>query len=118
MTTPLQAESIPDRVLRQAITGQIDEARLLPADDKRARDVLKKLDRFADGGGWYLFVAGSAHVLLTGKAPARRNAEISVIAEISRWRREVSRFAPDRLAEFDARVRHAFDHPAALKPRE
>ena len=28
---------------------------------------------------------------------ARRNAEIMVVQEITRWRREVERFAPERL---------------------
>ena len=48
-----------------------------------------------------------------GKAPARRNAEIMVVQEVMRWRREVERFSPERLDEFDAGIRHALEHPAA-----
>ena len=33
---------------------------------------------------------------------------------IARWRREVERFATERLDEFDAGIRHALEHPAAL----
>ena len=101
MTTPLRPETTADRVLRQARTGRLDEDRLLPPDDKRARDVSKKLDRLAAGDGWYKFVAGAAHTMATGKVPQRRNAEVSVVTEITRWRREVGRFAPDRLGEFE-----------------
>ena len=52
--------------------------------------------------------------ITTGKAPARRNAEIMVVQEVMRWRREVERFSPERLDEFDAGIRHALEHPAAL----
>ena len=34
--------------------------------------------------------------IATGKAPARRNAEIMVVQEVTRWRREVERFTPAR----------------------
>ena len=37
-----------------------------------------------------------------------------VVQEITRWRREVERFATERLDEFDAGIRHALEHPAAL----
>ena len=47
-------------------------------------------------------------------APARRNAEIMVVQEVMRWRREVERFSPERLDEFDAGIQHALEHPAAL----
>ena len=36
-----------ERVLRQVRSGKLDESRLLPSADKRARDVVKKLDRLA-----------------------------------------------------------------------
>ena len=41
------------RVLRQARSGQLDEDRLLPGQDKRERDLTKKLDKLAAqaGGG-------------------------------------------------------------------
>lgn len=115
--TALRAETVEDRIIRQAITGVIDEARLLPAADKRARDANKRLDRMAAGAGWFQFVAGAAFTILTGKAPARRNAEISVVREIARWRREVERFAPERIDKFDALIRQAINNPAAAPTR-
>ncbi|MCY4573833.1 MAG: hypothetical protein OXF01_13645 [Gemmatimonadetes bacterium] len=33
-------------------------------------------------------------------SPARRNAEIMVVQEVTRWRREVERFTSERLEEF------------------
>ena len=41
-----------------------------------------------------------------------------VVQEITRWRREVERFAPERLDEFDAGIRLALEHPAALQRPE
>ena len=90
-------EPLAQRVLRQARSGQLDEDRLLPGQDKRERDLTKKLDKLAAQDGWYTFVSAQAHAIATGKAPARRNAEIMVVQEITRWRREVERFAPERL---------------------
>ena len=37
----------------------------------------------------------------TSKASSRRNAEVIMVREITRWRSEVERFAPARLVEFD-----------------
>ena len=91
---------------------------MLPGQDKRERDLTKKLDKLAAQDGWYTFVSAQAHAIATGKAPARRNAEIMVVQEITRWRREVERFAPERLDEFDAGIRHALEHPAALQRPE
>ena len=107
-------EPLAQRVLRQACSGQLDEDRLLPGQDKRERDLTKKLDKLAAQAGWYTFVSAQAHAITTGKAPARRNAEIMVVQEVMRWRREVERFSPERLDEFDAGIRHALEHPAAL----
>ena len=50
--------------------------RLLPSAEKRSRDVGKKLDRLAARQSWYTFMAGQAYAVATGKAPAKRNAEI------------------------------------------
>ena len=111
---PSLEEPLTHRVLRQARSGQLDEDRLLPGQDKRERDLTKKLDKLAAQAGWYTFVSAQAHAIATGKAPARRNAEIMVVQEITRWRREVERFATERLDEFDAGIRHALEHPAAL----
>ena len=94
--------------------NEYDEDRLLPGQDKRERDLTKKLDKLAAQAGWYTFVSAQAHAITTGKAPARRNAEIMVVQEVMRWRREVERFSPERLDEFDAGIRHALEHPAAL----
>ena len=112
--SPSLEEPLAQRVLRQARSGQLDEDRLLPGQDKRERDLTKKLDKLAAQAGWYTFVSAQAHAIATGKAPARRNAEIMVVQEITRWRREVERFATERLDEFDAGIRHALEHPAAL----
>ena len=72
-------EPIAPRVLRQARTGQLDEDRLLPGQDKRERDLTKKLDKLAARTGWYTFVSAQAPAMATGKAPSRRNAEIMVV---------------------------------------
>ena len=87
---------------------------MLPGQDKRERDLTKKLDKLAAQAGWYTFVSAQAHAITTGKAPARRNAEIMVVQEVMRWRREVERFSLERLDEFDAGIQHALEHPAAL----
>ena len=70
------AEPLAHRVLRQVRAGTLDEFRLLPTADKRAHDVAKKLDRLAARQGWYIFLAGQAHAVATGKAPAKRNAGV------------------------------------------
>ena len=114
-SSPSPEEPLAQRVLRQARTGQLDEDRLLPGQDKRERDLTKKLDKLAAQAGWYTFVSAQAHAIATGKAPARRNAEIMVVQEVTRWRREVERFTPERLEEFEAGIRHALEHPAPLQ---
>ena len=53
----LRVETVSERVLRQVRTGKLDEARLLPAADKRTRDVNKRLDKLASRQGWYVFVS-------------------------------------------------------------
>lgn len=35
----------------------------------------------------------------TGKAPTQRNAEVILVTPVTRWRRDVEQFAPDRQAE-------------------
>ena len=74
---PSPEEPLVQRVLRQARTGQLDEDRLLPGQDKRERDLTKKLDKLAARSGWYTFVSAQAHAIATEKAPVRRNAEIA-----------------------------------------
>ena len=99
-------------------SGKLDEARLLPSAEKRARDVGKKLDRLAVQQGWYIFMAGQAYAVATGKAPAKRNAEIMAVEQVLRWRSEVSRFAPDRLVEFDELISDALNNPAPVQKAE
>ena len=115
-TTDLKTseEPLAARVLRQVRTGTLDEARLLPSAEKRARDVGKKLDGLAVRIGWYTFIAAQAHAVATGTAPAKRNAEIMAVEQVARWRSDVSRFAPDRLEEFDELVADALNNPAPV----
>ena len=90
----------------------------MPSSEKRARAVGKKLDRFAARQGWYTFIAGQAHAVATGKAPAKRNAEIMTVEQVARWRSEVSRFASDRLEEFDGLIAEALNNPAPVQKAE
>ena len=114
----ISEEPLAERVLRQVRSGTLDESRLLPSAEKRARDVGKKLDRLAAREGWYTFMAGQAYAVATGKAPLRRNAEVMAVEQVTRWRSEVSRFAPDRLAEFDELIGEALNNPAPVQKPE
>ena len=114
----ISEEPLAERVLRQVRAGMLDESRLLPSGEKRARDVGKKLDRLAARQGWYTFMAGQAYAVATGKAPAKRNAEIMAVEQVLRWRSEVSRFAPDRLEEFDELISDALNNPAPVQKPE
>ena len=113
MSTSLKprAETVSARVLRQVRTGKLDGTRLLPDADTLTRYVNLRLDTLANRQGWYVFVAGQAHAMETGKAPARRDAEAILVTEVSRWRRDVEQFAPQRLAEFDRGIADALEHP-------
>ena len=66
---PSLEEPLAQRVLRQARTGQLDEDRLLPGQDKRERDLTKKLDKLAAQAGWYTFVSAQAHANRHGQGP-------------------------------------------------
>ena len=114
----ISEEPLAERVLRQVRAGTLDESRLLPSGEKRTRDVGKKLDRLAARQGWYTFMAGQAYAVATGKAPAKRNAEIMAVEQVLRWRSEVSRFAPDRLEEFDELISDALNNPAPVQKAE
>ena len=111
-------EPLAERVLRQVRSGELDESRLLPSAEKRARDVGKKLDRLSSQQGWYTFMAGQAYAVATGKAPSKRNAEVMAVEQVMRWRSEVSRFVPDRLAEFDELIADALNNPAPVQKAE
>ena len=50
-----------------------------------------------------------------GKAPAKRNAEVMAVEQVMRWRSEVSRFAPDPLAEFDELIAEALNNPVPVQ---
>ena len=56
----ISEEPLAERVLRQVRSGQLDEPRLLPSAEKRARDVGKKLNQLAALQGWHTFMAGQA----------------------------------------------------------
>ncbi len=114
----IHPEPIPARVMRQVASGTLDEARLLPAPDKRERDVRKSLARLAEHKSWYQFAAGQAYVMLHGKAAGQRNAGITLVREATRWRAEVKRYAPDGLAGFDALIQHALSNPVPLPQRQ
>ena len=110
---PLESgeEPLSDRVLRQIRTDEIDEERLLPNEEKRRNDVARKLDRMRQGKGWYLYVQANAHTAGTGKAPQRRNAEVALVQEGSRWRKEIERYAPEDLEEFDTMLKSSLETP-------
>ena len=59
---------------------------MLPGQDKRERDLTQKLAKPPAQAGWHRFVSAQAHAIATGKAPARRNAQIMVVQELTRWR--------------------------------
>ncbi len=65
----------------------------------------------------HVFVAGQAHAVATGRgAPAKRNAEIMAVEQVTRWRSEVSRFRTfDRLDEFDRLIADALNNPAPVQ---
>ena len=105
-------------MLRQVRSGKLDESRLLPSAEKRARDVGKKLDRLASRQGWYTFMTGQAYAVAPGKAPSKRNAEVMPVEQVMRWRSEVLRFAPERLEEFDELIADALNNPAPVQKAE
>ena len=118
MSTSLKprSETMSTRVLRQVRTGKLDETRLLPDADRLTRYVNLRLDRLLRRQGWYVFAAGQAHAMNTGTARARRDAEVMLVTEVGRWRRDVEQFAAQRLAEFDRGIADALEHPAPIPP--
>ena len=97
----------------QVRSGELDEARLLPGAEKRERDVRKALSRLAEHKSWYLFVS-EAHAMSTESARCRNGNH--ACGEVTRWRGDVERFAPDAVDVFDGLIQHALDHPAVLPP--
>lgn len=104
------ASPLVDRVWRQVRDG-LDRERLLPADDKRRRDLAKRLDKPPDSNGWATYVAGLAHTIGTGKARNRRNAEIALVEAVTKWTADVAELLPDRMAELRAIVNYVLHHP-------
>ena len=107
---PADGEALVDRVWRQVRDG-VDRERLLPAEDKRRRDLAKRLDKPPDSNGWAMYVAGLAHTIDTGKARNRRNAEIALVEAVSRWTAEVAELLPERMAELRSIVDYGLHHP-------
>ena len=110
-------EPLVDRVWRQVSDG-LDRARLLPADDKRRRDLAKRLDKPMDRNGWRMFVAGCAHTIEHGKASQRRNAEIQLVETVARWSADVAELMPERMADLRVIVDHGLSHPAPLARKD
>ena len=110
-------EPLVDRVWRQVRDG-LDRARLLPADDKRRRDLAKRLDKPMDRNGWRMFAAGCAHTIEHGKASQRRNAEIQLVETVARWTADVAELMPERMADLRAIVDHGLSHPAPLPQKD
>ena len=68
-------EPLVDRVWRQVRDG-LDRDRLLPAEEKRLRDLAKRLDRPPESNGWATFVAGASshHQYRQGAEPTQRRS--------------------------------------------
>ena len=102
--------ALADRVWRQVRDG-LARDRLLPADDKRRRDLAKRLDKPLDRNGWRMFAAGCAHTIEHGKATQRRNAEIQLVEAVARWTADVAELLPKRMADLRAIVDRGLDNP-------
>ena len=102
------AESLLTRVLRQARSGQIDADRLLGHKEVTTR---KWLDKMAtDRGRRFRFAADLAYTITTSPdmlPDDRRDAEVALATEAIRRRRDVKRFGPKRLGEFDRALKRA-----------
>ena len=117
----ISEEPLAERVLRQVRSGQLDESRLLPSAEKRARDVGKKLCCLATRGLGELLTRGDVchvhadraaaercGVLLGGARPSGsgsmrsgpRSTARGVVADERRERLTAWRHAPDRGAKW------------------
>ena len=114
---PADEEPLADRVWRQVRDG-LDRDRLLPAEEKRLRDLAKRLDRPPESNGWATFVAGQAHTIGTGKARNRRNAEVALIQAICRWVADVEELLPDRMDDLRAIVDYGLNHSRQLTQQD
>ena len=79
----------------------------------------KKLDRLPARQGWYTFMVrsgvrgGDRESALEAGTPKSLAVE-----QVTRCRSEVSRFAPDRLEEFDELIAEALNNPAPVQKTE
>ena len=73
-------ETLADRILRQSVHGLDDH--LLPAPEKRRRDLVKQLDKPLTASGWAKFCAGHAHAVEHGKPKAQRHAERTLVETV------------------------------------
>lgn len=55
---------------------------------------------------------------LVGKAAQRRNCELVLVREVLRWRDDVARLVPGRLADLDRLIGEAARDPKALPRKE
>lgn len=99
-----------ERVWRQVESG-VDVDRLLPSREKRTRDLEKKLDRELDRNGWRMFVSGCAYTMANGKARQQRNAELTLVETVARWRGQVLDLLPEREADLKRIVRVGLARP-------
>ena len=111
--TSADDEPLVDRVWRQVRDG-LDRERLLPAEEKRIRDLTKRLDRPPESKGWATYVAGQAHTIATGKARNRRNAEVALVEAVSKWTADLGATDGSRLADQHTIVNYGLDHPRKL----
>jgi len=115
--TSTDEEPLVDRVWRQVRDG-LDRDRLLPAEEKRLRDLAKRLDRPPESNGWATFASAQAHTISTGKARNRRNAEVALIEAICRWVADVEELLPDRMDDLRAIVDYGLNHPRQLPQQD
>ena len=97
-------------IWRQACEG-LDQERLLPSREKRARDLAKKLDRPMERNGWRIFVSGQAYAMKHGKARQQRNAEVMLVETVARWRSQVRELLPEREKDLRQIVRAGLARP-------
>jgi len=109
-----RGEDLFARVFHQVQYG-LDRDRLQGDLEKRRREVEKKLDRgLLEHKGWYTFVSGQAYTIANGKAPAKRNSEIMLVEQVSRWVEEVKDACPDRMGDLVQILREAMANPTAV----
>ena len=112
----LLAEELFTQIWEQVEDG-LDEERLLPSRERRQKDLAKKLEKELDRNGYRMFVSGSIHTMLHGKAPQRRTAEAHLVRSITEWRAAVLDLLPDRIGDLEAIIRAGIARPEKPIPR-